>query len=167
MTHRIRLATTAVALILGAIAPLSAIAVGDNTTQHACSVKTRGPYGFQCQGSADLGGGIGPATLVGTVAGSDTGFFDGGGIFTTPGSSLRIHAKGQANFQDSTCFGHIQYQQFIVLPDGSDGSQLPPLDIDFATVEGGLEILGTPNSIGGVPGNVFMSCRLVKARGHQ
>lgn len=167
MMHRIRLGTTTIGLALGAIAPLSANADGDVANQHACSARTRGPYGFQCQGSADLGGGLGLATLVGTVAGSDTGFFDGGGVFTTPAGSLRIHAKGQAHFQDSTCFGHIRYEQFIVLPDGSDGPQLPPLDIDFATVEGGLEILGTPNSIGGVPGNVFMSCRLVKVQGRK
>jgi hypothetical protein len=167
MTHRIRLATCAVALALGAIDPLAAIADGSDTIQHVCSIKTRGPYGFQCQGSADVGGGMGPATFVGTAAGSDSGFFDVTGTFTTPGSSLRVHAKGQAGFQDDTCFGHIQYQQLVLLPDGRDGPQLPSLDIDFAVVEGGLEILGTPNSLGGVPGNVFMSCRLVKAHGHE
>lgn len=150
-----------------AIVPVASLADGGADVQHACSVKTRGPYGFQCQGTADVGGGLAPATLVGTVKSDATGFFDGGGTFTTPGSSIKVHAKGQANFQDETCFGHIQYQQFVVLPDGSDGPQLPPLDIDFAVVEGGLEILGTPNSLGGVPGNVFMSCRLVKAFGHQ
>lgn len=159
-------ASCGAALTLVAL-PLVAIADGGNDVQHACSVKTRGPYGFQCQGTADAGGGLAPATLVGTVTASDTGFFDGGGTFTTPGQSTKVHAKGQAEFRDSTCFGHIRYQQFVVLPDGSDGPQLPTLDIDFAVVEGGLEVLGTPNSLGGVPGNVFMSCRLVKAFGHQ
>ena len=118
-----------------------------------------------CQGT--VGEGFTPATLVGTVKSDATGFFDGGGTFTTPGSSIKVHAKGQANFEDETCFGHIQYRQFVVLPDGSDGPELPPLDIDFAVVESGLEILGTPNSLGGAPGSVFMSCRLVKAFGHR
>jgi hypothetical protein len=75
--------------------------------------------------------------------------------------------RGVPRFRDSTCFGHIRYQQFVVLPDGSDGPPLPTPDVDFAAVESGLEILGTPNSLGGVPGNVFMSSRRVKVFGHQ
>lgn len=137
---------------------------GANSTQQFCAVKTKGTYGFQCQGSADMGSGLVPATFVGTVAGGDTGIFDGTGTFTYPGSSIKTHAIGQANFQDKTCFGHIQYQLFLILPSGTEVDLHLPLDIDFAVVDGGFEILGTPNSLGGVPGNAFMSCRLVKTR---
>jgi hypothetical protein len=71
---------------------------------------------------------------------------------------------GQAIFQDKSCFGHIQYQIKLVLPDGSEVDVgIPPLDIDFAVVNGGFEILGTPVALPGVTGAAVprMSCRLV------
>ena len=107
-----------------------------------------------------------PATFVGTAAGSATGLFDANGTFTSPGSSSRMHARGQAIFEDQ-CFGHIEYQQFAVLPDGTEVDIQLPLKIDFTVVNGGDEILGTANALGAnATGNVFMSCRLVKIRNH-
>jgi hypothetical protein len=64
-------------------------------------------------------------------------------------------------------FGHIQYQIKLVLPNGSEVDVgIPPLDIDFTVVNGGFEILGTPNALPGVTGAAVprMSCRLVRIK---
>src|SRR4051812_32558055 len=82
----------------------------NDSLQRACAAKTRGPYGFQCSGTASTQVGFEPVTFIGTVAGSSTGFFDGVGTFNSSGGSSTIHSRGQAVFQDR-CFGHIQYQQ--------------------------------------------------------
>ena len=166
MTHINRLTACAMALTLGA-APVAAIADGPGSVQSVCAAKTKGSYGFQCQGHAQVIPGLGlePVTLVGTVAGSDAGIFDGYGTFNSSLGSLRQHLVGQADFQDRTCFGHIKYRVFLVLPGGGDGPELPPLDIDFATVNGGFEILGTPNAPAATGAAVpRISCRLVKVR---
>src|SRR4030095_6959515 len=95
--------------------------------------------------------------------GSDTGVFDGYGTFSSSLGASRQHAVGQAVFQDKTCFRHIQYQIKLVLPNGSEMDVgIPPLDIDFIVVNGGFEILGTPNALPGATGAAVprMSCRL-------
>ena len=166
MTYMTRIAACAVALPLS-VAPVAAFADGANAVQNACSAKTKGPYGFQCQGYSNVGAGLEPVTFVGTVAGSDTGVFDGYGTFSSSLGSSRQHAVGQAVFQDKTCFGHIQYQIKLVLPGGNEVDVgIPPLDIDFTVVNGGFEILGTPNALPGVTGAAVprMSCRLVKIK---
>jgi hypothetical protein len=167
MIGRTTIACCAWALLLGA-APPAARADGPSSVQSTCAARTKGPYGFQCQGQAQVLPGLGlePVTLVGTVAGSSTGVFDGRGTFSSSLGSARQHLVGQAQFQDRTCFGHIRYRVWLMLPDGSDGLELPPLDIDFATVAGGFEILGTPNALAGVSGADVprLSCRLVRVR---
>jgi hypothetical protein len=107
-------------------------------------------------------------TFVGTVAGSDSGLFDGVGTFNSSLGSNAIHVVGQANFKKN-CFGHIQYQQFLVLPNGVEVNLQSPLDIDFAVVGGGFEILGTPVALPGVTGGAVprLTCRLVEIQGSQ
>lgn len=166
MTHINHLTACAMALTLGA-APVAANANGPGSVQSACAAKTKATYGFQCHGHAQVIPGLGlePVTLVGTVAGSETGIFDGTGTFNSSLGSVRQHVVGQADFQDRTCAGHIKYRVFLVLPNGADGPELPPLDIDFATVNGGFEILGTPNGPGATGAAVpRLTCRLVKVR---
>jgi len=136
--------------------------------QQACSARTNAIYGFQCTGYSNVGAGLEPVTFVGTVSGSPTGIFDGYGTFSSSGGSNRTHATGQATFKDKTCFGHIQYKQLAVFPDESEHDVgIPPLDIDFATVDNGFEILGTPVALSGVTGAGVprMACRLVKIKG--
>lgn len=144
-----------------------AFAESPNSVQRYCSAKTNAAYGFQCTGYSNVGAGLEPVSFVGTVAGSETGYFDGFGTFSSSLGSNRTHAKGQATFQDRACFGHIQYQQFLVLPSGE--VPLPPLDIDFATVDGGFETLGTPVAVMGVTGAGVprMACRLVRIRSQE
>jgi len=140
MTHA---AALAVVLTLSATMPVAAFAAGTNGVQDACSAKTKGPYGFQCQGYSNVGAGLEPVTFLGTVAGSDTGVFDGYGTFSSSLGSSRQHAVGQGVFQDKTCFGHIQYQIKLVLPNGSEVDVgIPPLDIDFTVVNGGSKSSG-------------------------
>jgi hypothetical protein len=166
MTHLTRIALGAAALTLGAVS-LTAAADDRNTVQSSCAAKTSNTYGFQCQGQAQLipGAGLEPITLVGTVTGSRSGVFDGYATLNSGSfGSLRQHLHGPAEFQDKTCFGHIQYKVFIALP-GGDGPELPPLDIDFTTVAGGDEILGTPTGYGAVGANVpRLACRLVNVK---
>jgi hypothetical protein len=153
--------------IAGAVCLAAPPAAADsgNSIQRACSARTLGPYGFQCNGYANVGAGLEPVTFVGTVSGSPTGVFDGYGTFSSSLGSNRMHSIGQAIFQDRTCFGHIQYQQFLVTP-GGEIDLHQPLDIDFTTVDGGFEILGTPVALPGATGAGVprMSCRLVKVR---
>src|SRR3982750_3116340 len=138
----------------------------DDALQRACAAKTRGPYGFQCSGTASTPVGFEAVTFIGTVAGNSTGFFDGVGTFNSGAGSNIIHSRGQAVFTNR-CFGHIQYQQLIVTP-GGEFDLHQPLDVDFAVVNGGQEILGTP--VATLPSDrgpavPRMSCRLVKIGG--
>lgn len=111
------------------------------------------------------GQGLEPVTLVGSVAGSSSGRFDGRGTFSASLGTIRQQVVGDAQLQDRSCLGHIRYWAWLILPDGSDGPNLPPLDIDFTTVAGGFEILGTPNAPGATGADVpRLSCRLVKVR---
>jgi hypothetical protein len=158
------LATAIAALTFSA----AAMADEHSSVQRSCSETTRLTYGFQCQGQAQVIPGLGlePVTLVGTVSGSESGVFDGRGIFNSSLGPIGQHLVGQAVFQDRTCFGHIKYRVFVSLPNGADGPELPPLDIDFATVDGGSEILGVPTGPGATGAAVpRLSCRLVKVRG--
>lgn len=167
MASMLRLCACTIILAMSA-APLYARADA-GSVQRTCSARTNTTYGFQCQGYATVSpAGLEPVTFIGTVAGSETGIFDGYGTFSASNGSSRLHATGQATFQDKTCFGHIQYKQLAVFPDGSEHDVgLPPLDIDFATVDNGFEILGTPVALPGVTGAGVprMSCRLVRVRG--
>ena len=167
MKRMTRIVRCAVALTLVG-GPVAVLADGASSAQHSCSAKTNTSYGFQCQGYSNVGAGLEPVTFVGTVAGSATGVFDGYGTFSSSLGSSRQHAVGQAIFQDKSCFGHIQYQLKLVLPDGSEVDVgIPPLDIDFTVVNGGSEILGTPVALPGVTGAAVprMSCRLVTIQG--
>jgi hypothetical protein len=162
MTQTIRLTAYAIASMLAAVS-MVASADNPNSLQRSCSLKTKGPYGFQCQGSANAGAGFEPVTFVGTVQGSDTGVFDGIGTFSSSLGSNTIRSIGQAKFQKN-CFGHIQYQQSLVLPTGVEVPLPDPLDIDFTVVNGGLEVLGTAVALPGVTGTAVprLTCRLVK-----
>jgi len=166
MTHLVRIALGTAALAYGA-ASLTAHADDHPSIQSYCAAKTSKTYGFQCQGQAQLipGGGLEPITLVGTVSGSRSGIFDGYATLNSGSfGTLRQHLRGLAEFQDRTCFGHIQYKVFIALP-GGNGPELPPLDIDFTTVAGGDEILGTPTGYGATGANVpRLACRLVNVK---
>lgn len=156
----------AVSILTLTLLPLAAQADHSTSVQTLCAAKTKGLYGFQCQGSTNVGAGLEPVTLVGTVAGSASGVFDGYGTFNSSLGSLRQHLVGEATFQDRSCFGHIKYRVFLVQASGADSTELPPLDIDFATVDGGHEILGTPNApIGSGAAVPRISCRLVKVGG--
>jgi len=166
MTH-LSLITLGVAALTLSAASFTAHADDRHSIQSYCAAKTSKTYGFQCQGQAQLVPGVGlePITLVGTVSGSRSGVFDGYATLNSGSfGTLRQHLRGLAEFQDRTCFGHIQYKVFIALPSG-DGPELPPLDIDFATVAGGDEILGTPTGYGATGPNVpRLACRLVNVK---
>ena len=158
MTRHLGL-TACVALVLGN--PLVASADSGGSVQRSCAQKTNASYGFVCSGNANVGAGFEPVTFVGTVSGSESGVFEGTGVLNSGLGSIPVHAVGPAIFRDRTCFGHIQYQQNIV-----GGPSLPPLDIDFATVDGGFEILGATSALPGVSGNAVprLTCRLVKVK---
>ena len=158
----------ALAVAVSALAAASHAADEPRTVQSACAAKTSNTYGFQCQGQAQLVPGVGlePITLVGTVSGSRSGVFDGYGTLNSGSfGTLRQHLRGPAQFQDKTCFGHIQYKVFVALPGGVDGPELPPLDIDFTVVAGGDEILGAPTGYGLTGADVpRLACRLVNVK---
>ena len=143
------------ATLMFAAVPL-AIAASPDVVQKVCAAKTKVTYGFQCSGVANAPPTFAqvPVTFVGTVTGDATGVFEGDGIFNANGTSTLLHAKGLADFADRSCFGHIHY---VVT---SEAGPLPPLDIDFAVVGGGLEILGSTNPL--PPMSPLMNCRLVK-----
>lgn len=150
------------------VAPCTVVADNPAAVQQTCAAKTRGTYGFTCQGFAQLwpGQGLEPVSIVGTVTGSPSGVFEGYPTFNASLGSLRQHVVGQAVFQDRSCFGHIQYRVWLVQPNGVDGPELPPLDIDFATVEGGGELLGAATGPGATGAAVpRITCRLVKVKG--
>jgi hypothetical protein len=167
MTHLTRIALGAAAALALGTAALTSYADDHHSIQGDCAAKTSKTYGFQCQGQAQLIPGVGlePITLVGTVSGSRSGLFDGYATLNSGSfGSLRQHLRGTADFQDRTCFGHIQYKVFIALPSGN-GPELPPLDIDFAVVAGGDEILGAPTGYGATGANVpRLACRLVNVK---
>ena len=159
--HLTRLASVAATLALVG-ASFTASANDLATAQRYCAHKTDRTYGFVCQGFAEVVPGLGlePITQVGVVRGSPTGIFDGHGTLSASIGSVRQHLRGQAIFQDRTCFGHIQYRVWVALPNG-DGPELPRLDIDFTVVEGGEEIWGAPNNFGGTGAAVpRLTCRL-------
>ena len=166
MRHLHCIALAIAASAFGA-ASFTAAADESQSVQSSCAAKTSKTYGFQCQGQAQLipGGGLEPITLVGTVSGSRSGIFDGYATLNSGSfGTLRQHLRGLAEFQDRTCFGHIQYKVFIALP-GGNGPELPPLDIDFTTVAAGDEILGTPTGYGATGANVpRLACRLVNVK---
>jgi len=162
MTHLHRIALATAALAFGA-ASITAAADESQSVQSSCAAKTSKTYGFQCQGQAQLSPGLGlePVTFVGTVTGSRSGVFDGYGTLNSSFGTLRQHLQGPAQFQDRTCFGHIQYKVWIALPTGN-GPELPPLDVDFTVVAGGNEILGTPTGYGATGADVpRLVCRLL------
>lgn len=145
---------------------LVAMADDHGSVQRKCSEKTNLTYGYICTGQAQVipGMGLEPVTLVGTVSGSPTGFFDGRGTFTASFGSAKQHLMGPAVFQDKTCFGHVKYRVFATLANGADGME-SALDIDFATVDGGNEILGAPTGYGASGADVpRLSCRLVNVK---
>ena len=163
--HLTRFVFGAAALALAA-ASVAAPPNDPASIQSHCSHKTDKIYGFVCTGFAQIvpGAGLEPIGQVGTVSGSPSGFFEGYGTISASIGSVRQHLRGQAVFQDQTCFGHIQYRVWIALPNG-DGPELPRLDIDFTTVDGGREILGSPNNFGGVGADVpRVTCRLVETK---
>lgn len=167
MTYVMRFVASALALAMCGM-PLVAAAAGSDPIQKYCSAQTKSTYGFQCQGYSNVGAGLEPVTFVGTASGSTKGVFDARGVFNSSQGSNHVHAVGQAVFQDSTCFGHIQYQQSLVLPDGTEIDLHSPLDIDFATVDNASEILGTVSAtLPGATGDLVprMSCRLVRVHG--
>ena len=163
MTHLHRIALATAALAFGA-SSFTAAANEGPSVQSYCAAKTSKTYGFQCQGQVQLSPGLGlePVTLVGTVTGSRSGVFDGYGTLNSGTfGTIRQHLQGPAQFQDRTCFGHIQYRVWIALP-GGNGPELPPLDIDFTVVAGGNEILGAPTGYGATGADVpRLVCRLV------
>ncbi len=166
MTYFNRIALGAAAFVLTA-ASLPASADDHSGAQTSCAARTSQAYGFQCQGQAQLVPSVGlePITLVGTVTGSHSGIFDGYATLNSGSfGSLREHLRGNAVFQDRTCFGHIQYKVWVALA-GGNGPELPPLDIDFTVVAGGDEILGAPTGYGVYgPAVPRLTCRLVKIR---
>ena len=165
MAHLHRIIAVATAAVALAAASAMAAANEGASIQASCAAKTSKTYGFQCQGQAQLSPGLGlePITFVGTVTGSRSGVFDGYGTLNSGSfGTLRQHLRGPAQFQDRTCFGHIQYRVFVVLPGGGDGPELPPLDIDFTVVDGGNEIFGAPTGYGATGADVpRLVCRLL------
>ncbi len=166
MTHRLRTACQATILALGAAA-LPAVADDHGSVQSHCSARTNHVYGFQCQGFVQVVPGVGlePVTEVGTVSGGPTGVFEGYATLNASIGTIRQHVVGQAEFQDRTCFGHITYKVWVALPGGVNGPELPPLDIDFAVVDRGDEILGAPTAFGqSGPAVPRLTCRLVNTK---
>jgi len=164
MTRLITLASSAIVL-LAIAAPVAAD--GDA----ACIAKTKGPYGFVCQGNVLVGNPqagfqFGPVTFLGLVEGDGTGSFEGTGTFNSWLGSLSTHFKGPAKFGPN-CSGRVDYTTYeIVLPDGST-VPLPPVSFDFATVDSGHELLGAGVAPFGVTGDAVprLACRLVRVRG--
>jgi hypothetical protein len=152
------------------LALLSATVLADDdpSVQSRCAAKTSHSYGFQCHGWASVGPGqpLEQVTFLGIVSGSRTGKFTGAGTFNSSLGGARQRVTGQAQFQDRYCSGHIQYEVTLVLPGGGE-MLLPPLDIDFVTVNGGSDVLGAPTALPGVVGNAVprMVCRLMRSEG--
>ena len=130
----------------------------------SCAAKAAGDYGFQCHGSAFTGSIHEPVTFVGTVTGTDDGFYEGYGTFNSSGGSASSHVAGQATFRPG-CFGHVDYTTNEILLPGGGTIPLPPVSFDFISVDGGNEILGT--GVANPPGATGdfvprLTCRLVR-----
>ena len=135
------------------------------STQAYCGARTKGPFGFQCHGSATVSAaGLEPVTFLGTVNGSNSGRFNGTGTFSSSLGSARQRVVGDAVFADRSCSGQISYTVYLLGPNGEDLFPLPDkLDINFVTVNDFKEILGAPYSPSGVgPVVPRLVCRLVK-----
>lgn len=148
--------------------PVATWADPGGSTQSYCGSRTKGSYGFQCQGSAAVSAaGLEPVTLLGSVTGNSSGRFAGTGTFSSSLGSARQRVVGEAVFADRSCAGRISYAVFLVGPNGEDLFPLPDrLDINFVTVNDFKEILGTPYSPTGTGAAVpRLSCRLVKVSG--
>ena len=160
--------TTLAGTIAVFISSFSSMAAADPSVQQTCAAKTRATYGFQCHGFAALGpAGLEPATFGGSVTSNSSAFFDGTGYLNSSLGRLKQHFAGQAVFSDRACTGSISYRVWLVLPDGNDGPELPPLYVDFTTVKNGDEILGVPsNPTPGASGAAIprLNCRLVKVK---
>ena len=130
----------------------------------ACAARAAGDYGFQCHGSAFTGSVHEPVTFIGTVSGTEAGFYEGYGTFNSSGGSAPSHVAGQATFGRS-CMGRVDYTTNEILLPGGGTVPLPPVSFEFISVDGGNEILGTgvanpPNATGDfVP---RLTCRLVR-----
>ena len=142
----------------------AASAPAQNLNPRFCALKSAGTYGFQCTGSTSLAPGAPaePVTFIGTVVGRDDGFYEGGGTINSSQGSNRSHVAGYAIFSDN-CFGRVTYTtNEIILPDGTKIA-LPPLVIDFVSVNDFNEILGTPVAPGSTGDAVpRLACRLVR-----
>ena len=164
MTKLVRLSSCAVFCALLAAPPGAA---GDDSTPHtrACIEKAKGPYGFQCHGSAFNGAIFEPVTFVGTVEADDDAVYEGFGTFSSSNGSASTHVKGKATF-GRHCFGHVDYTTNEILLPGGGTIPLPPAAFDFAVVDDGREILGTGVAAPGVTGDFVprLTCRLVKIR---
>jgi hypothetical protein len=81
-------------------------------------------------------------TFVGTVAGDESGVYEGSGTFNSSQRSASTHVVGTATF-GKNCFGHVDYTtNEIVLPGGGT-VPLPPVSFDFIAVDNNREVLGT------------------------
>jgi hypothetical protein len=122
--------------------PPAAEAAGQNSPARSCAAKAAGSYGFQCHGSAAPAGVLEPITFIGTVKGTEDGFYEGYGTFNSSAGTLSVHNAGQATFGRS-CFGHVDYTTNEILLPGGGIAPLPPISFDFIAVDDGDEILGT------------------------
>jgi len=181
MTHWIRLAI-ALAAAAACATPIAAAADGRSpgSPANACFAMGKGTYGFNCSGSASSGGPLEPISFGGVVQGDARGFYEGYGTFNTSGGSAHVHSSGQARygtnceghadceaFTARNCWGHIDYTTNEILLPGGGAIPLPTVSVDFAVVDDGREILGTPvpNSPGASGDFVpRFTCRLVKIR---
>jgi hypothetical protein len=182
MSSFTRLAACLAATLIGFV-PVAAVADGlrGHASANACFAMAKGAYGFSCIGSASTGATLEPISFGGVVEGSATGFYEGYGTFNSSSGSVHTHVAGQATYGKNceghadceavtarNCWGHIDYTTNEILVPGGV-IPLPPVSVDFAVVDGGREILGTPvPSIPGVVGDFVprFACRLVKIRDH-
>jgi hypothetical protein len=135
----------------------------NNDGPQSCAAKAAGLYGFQCHGSSFTGAKLEPVTFIGTVAGTESGIYEGSGTFSSSQGSASTHVVGTATF-GKNCFGHIDYTtNEIVLPGGGT-VPLPPVSFDFIAVDDNREVLGTGVAPAGVTGDFVprLTCRLVR-----
>ena len=173
-----------VALAAAAACAIPISAAADNrspgSSANACFAMAKGAYGFNCSGSASSGGPLEPISFGGVVQGDGRGFYEGYGTFNTSGGSAHVHSSGQARygtnceghadceaFTARNCWGHIDYTTNEILLPGGGTIPLPTVSVDFAVVDDGREILGTPvPNAPGATGDLVprFTCRLVKIR---
>ncbi len=155
------------AFLLAVGRPLSVTAEGGGSVvpTPACNfAMIKGPYSFQCHGSAFTGVALEPVSFVGTVSGNGTGFFEGHGTFNSSGGSASTHFSGPST-PVSSCVGRVTYTTYEILtPVGP--IPLPPVSFDYVVVLGGKELLGTGVAPPGVTGDFVprLTCRLVRQR---